>query len=154
VLPIPPPIATVVKPEEAEVTVCELAAKTMLETAVALALLTVKPTVAGTVNVLAVLPAVKEMRSTFWIRAVKTTAAAGSVEIVNVSLPAPPSTLEPIKKAAVVETASSKAVVTALAFVFNVVETFALAAVNEMVLPVPCAPKPKSVEAREVTPGK
>ena len=78
----------------------------------------------------------------------------GSVEIVNVSLPAPPSTLELTKKAAVVEIASSKAVVTALAFVLKVFDTFALAAVKVIKLfPVPCAPKPKSVVASEVTPG-
>jgi hypothetical protein len=62
--------------------------------------------------------------------------------------------LELTKKAAVVEIASSKAVVTALALVLNVLDTFALVAVNETVAPVPCAPKPKSVDASEVTAGK
>ena len=94
----------------------------MLAAAVALAFVTANPAVAGNVIVPPVFPSVKLKFSTFDNRLAKVIVPAGSVEITNVSLPAPPSIVEPIRNAAVVLILSSKVVVKPELLVFKLLD--------------------------------
>ena len=153
------PSVTVLAPEPVAVNDWPTAApSTTTDAAVELPLVTPRFTVAGTVTEKVPEPADKVTRSTLLTNAFPTLAAAnvmlavGTVLMVNVSLPAPPSIVEFDRNAYVDEMPSSAVVVTAEALVLRVLLRFAAAAFTVMVLPVPCEPINRSVAASAVTP--